>query len=246
VLIALIADVHANRQAFAACLEQARGRGAERFVLLGDFVGYGADPDWSVRTVMELVGHGAVALLGNHDSAVGDPRERMSQDAQTAIEWTRGQLGAAEREFLGALPLSFRDAERLYVHADASAPKRWLYVTSREDAYRSMAATDARVTICGHVHEPAMYSLSAVAKMTAFRPVTGVAVPLLARYRWHVVLGSAGQPRDGNPAASFAMLDTTRQEITFCRAPYDVEAAAAAIRANGLPVSLAERLIEGR
>jgi diadenosine tetraphosphatase ApaH/serine/threonine PP2A family protein phosphatase len=246
VLIALIADVHANRQAFAACLKQARELGAEHIVLLGDYVGYGADPEWAVRTVMELVSQGAVALIGNHDSAVGDRGERMSRDAQTAIEWTRGQLGAVEREFLGRLPLTFREGERLYVHSEASAPKRWLYVTSPEDAYRSMAATDARVTFCGHVHEPAMYSLSVVEKMTAFRPVTGVAVPLLARHRWLVVLGSAGQPRDGNPAASFAMLDTSRQEITFRRAAYDVEAAAAAIRANGLPVSLAERLVEGR
>ena len=245
-LIALIADIHANRQALTACLAQARAAGAERIVLLGDYVGYGADPDWAVQTVMELVAQGAVALLGNHDSAVDDRRERMNHDAQVAIEWTRGQLGVAERDFLGALPLSFRDGERLFVHADASAPKRWLYVTSPEEAYRSMAATDARVTFCGHVHEPAIYAFSVVAKMTSFRPVTGVAVPLLARHRWHVVLGSAGQPRDGNPAASFAMLDTVRQEITFCRAPYDVEAAAAAIRANGLPVSLAERLIEGR
>jgi diadenosine tetraphosphatase ApaH/serine/threonine PP2A family protein phosphatase len=246
VLIALIADIHANRQAFTACLEQALRMDAERIVLLGDYVGYGADPDWSVRTVMELVSQGAVALLGNHDSAVGDHRERMNHDAQTAIEWTRGQLGAAEREFLANLPLAFRDGERLYVHSEASAPRRWLYVLSPEAAYRSMAATDARVTFCGHVHEPAMYGLSVVEKMTAFRPVTGVTVPLLARHRWLVVLGSAGQPRDGNSAASFAMLDTSRQEITFCRAPYDVEAAAAAIRANGLPVSLAERLIEGR
>ena len=245
-LIALIADIHANRQAFTACLKQARALGAEHIVLLGDYVGYGADPEWTVRTVMELMSQGAVALIGNHDSAVDDRRERMNRDAQTAIEWTRGQLGAVEREFLGSLPLSFRDGDRLYVHSEASAPKRWLYVTTPEDAYRSMAATDARVTFCGHVHEPAMYSLSVVAKMTAFRPVTGVAVPLLARHRWLVVLGSAGQPRDGKPAASFAMLDTGRQEITFRRAPYDVEAAAAAIRANGLPVSLAERLIEGR
>ena len=94
------------------------------------------------------------------------------------------------------------------MHSEASAPKRWLYITSLEAAYRSMSATDARVTFCGHVHEPAMYSLSVVEKMTAFRPVTDVAVPLLARHRWLVVLGSVGQPRDGNTAASFAMLDT--------------------------------------
>lgn len=245
-LIALIADIHANKQAFIACLERARELGAERIVLLGDYVGYGADPEWAVRTVMRLVEDGAVALIGNHDHAVSDTRDRMTMNAQIAIEWTRRQIGAAERQFLAALPLTVRDGERLYVHAEASAPQRWTYVMSPQDAYRSLAATDARVVICGHVHEPAIYALSAVGKITAFRPVTGVAVPLLARHRWHVVLGSAGQPRDGNPAACFAMLDTDRQEITFCRAAYDVEAAAAAIRDNGLPLALAERLTVGR
>ena len=243
--IAFIADIHANRQAFAACLKEARMLGAERFVLLGDYVGYGADPEWCVQTVRELVRAGAIALRGNHDAAIGDPGERMNPEAETAIEWTRCQLGAPERDFLAGLPLAMREGERLYVHADASAPERWRYVTAPEEAYRSMAATDARLTFCAHVHMPAIYSLSVVAKMTAFRPVTGVPVPLLARRRWLVVVGSAGQPRDGNPAGSFAMLDTERAEVTFCRAPYDVEAAAAAIRANALPEAFAERLRVG-
>ena len=93
-LIALFADIHANRQAFSACLAQARDQGAERIVLLGDYVGYGADPEWAVTTVMELVDKGAVAVLGNHDSAVANPREQMNLEAQIAIEWTRGVLGA--------------------------------------------------------------------------------------------------------------------------------------------------------
>lgn len=245
-LIAFIADVHANRPAFSACLEQARARGAERIVLLGDYVGYGADAEWAVHTVMDLVRKGALAIAGNHDSAVGDASERMIPEAQTVIEWTRGQLGAPERAFLAGLPLQAREDDRLYIHADASAPKRWLYVTCREEAYRSLAATDARITFCGHTHEPAIYSLSVMSKLTAFRPVTDVPVPLLARRRWLVVLGSAGQPRDGNPAASFALLDTQRNELTFCRAPYNVEEAAAAIRKAGLPASFADRLFEGR
>jgi diadenosine tetraphosphatase ApaH/serine/threonine PP2A family protein phosphatase len=245
-LIAFIADVHANRQAFSACLEQARARGAERIVLLGDYVGYGADPEWAVRTAMDLVGKGAVAVLGNHDCAVGDTSERMNPEAQIVMEWTRGQLGPAERAFLAGLPLQAREEDRLYVHAEASAPKRWLYVTSREEAYRSLAATDARLTFCGHTHEPAVYSLSVMSKITAFCPVTDVPVPLFARRRWLVVVGSAGQPRDGNPAASFAMFDTERREITFRRAPYHVDDAAAAIRANGLPECFADRLYEGR
>ncbi len=244
--IAVIADVHANRQAFAACLAEARTLGADRFVLLGDYVGYGGDPEWAVQTAMELVGQGALALQGNHDCAIANPRERMNPQAQIVIEWTRGRLGAAERDFLAQLPLTIREADCLYVHADASAPKRWLYVTSPEEACRSLSATDARLTFCGHVHMPAIYSLSVVSKMTSFRPVTGVPVPLLARRRWLVVVGSAGQPRDGNPAASFAMFDTERQDITFCRAPYNVDEAAEAIRRNGLPVTFAERLSAGR
>src|SRR6185312_14420303 len=96
-LIALFADIHANRQAFSACLDAARAAGAERIVLLGDYVGYGAEPEWAVATVADLVGGGAVAVLGNHDHAVGHPNDRMNKAAQIAIEWTRRELGAPAR-----------------------------------------------------------------------------------------------------------------------------------------------------
>ena len=92
-LIALFADIHANRQAFAACLAHARALPAQRIVLLGDYVGYGADPEWTVTTVMELIDKGAMAVRGNHDNAVGDPRETLNVEAQIAMEWTRGELG---------------------------------------------------------------------------------------------------------------------------------------------------------
>jgi diadenosine tetraphosphatase ApaH/serine/threonine PP2A family protein phosphatase len=246
VLIALLADIHANRQAFSACLAQARYQGAEQFVLLGDYVGYGADPEWTVTTVMELVDKGAVAVLGNHDSAVGNPREQMNLEAQIVIEWTRGELGASERQFLAHLPLTANEGERLFVHSEASNPAGWIYVMSTLEAARSITAASAQIGFCGHIHQPAVYSMSATAKMTAFTPTTGSAVPLLQGRRWLVVLGSVGQPRDGNPAASYAMLDTDKRELTYCRAPYDIEQAAAAIRKKGLPIWLANRLFLGR
>ena len=245
-LIAMFADIHANRQAFAACLAQARDFGAERNVLLGDYVGYGADPEWTVKTVMDLVDKGAVAVRGNHDNAVSDTREQLNVEAQIVIEWTRGELGSAERQFLEQLPLTRNDDDRLYVHADASSPKSWRYVMGIEDAARSMRATSLPITFCGHVHRPALYTMSATGKMTAFTPITGTAVQLLPSRRWLAVLGSVGQPRDGNPAASYAMLDTKRRELTFCRAPYDVEEAATQIRDKGLPTSLADRLLVGK
>ncbi len=104
-LLALFADIHANRQAFTACLDFARAHGAERIILLGDYVGYGADPEWTVETVMGLVEKGALAVRGNHDSAVGSPSESMNAEAQAAIEWTRGRLSAPQRRFLAELPL---------------------------------------------------------------------------------------------------------------------------------------------
>jgi len=246
VLIALLADIHANRQAFEACLAQARDFGAQRYALLGDFVGYGADPDWVVTTAMELVDKGAFAVLGNHDSAIGNPREQMNIEAKIAIEWTRGELGTEQRRFLAGLPLRINDGDRLYVHSDASNPASWHYVTSTVEASRSLAFDPALITFCGHVHRPAIYSMSPTAKMTAFTPITGVAVPLLQGRRWLAVLGSVGQPRDGNPAAAFAMFDTDKREMTYCRVPYDVEQAVAAIRKKGLPRWLADRLLVGQ
>ncbi len=207
-LLALFADVHANRQAFDACLEAARARGAERFILLGDFVGYGADPEWSVDTVMRLVEEGALAVSGNHDNAIANPSETMNEVAQAAIDWTRGRLSAAQRAFLAELPLTQGEDDRLYVHSEASSPARWRYVQSTADAARSIVATSAQVAFCGHIHRPALYSMSATAKMTSFVPTSGVGVQLLTGRRWLAVLGSVGQPRDGNPAACFATYDT--------------------------------------
>jgi diadenosine tetraphosphatase ApaH/serine/threonine PP2A family protein phosphatase len=246
VRLAIFADIHANRQAFSACLDAARARGAERIVCLGDVVGYGADPEWAVDTVMDLVANGAIAVIGNHDHAIGTPSENMNAAAQAAIEWTRGRLGAPQRRFLAELPLTRQEDDRLYVHSEASHPLQWRYVRSTPDAARSIEATDANVTFCGHIHQPALYSMSSAAKMTSFVPTSGVPVQLLGGRRWLAVLGSVGQPRDGNPAAAFAMLDTASREVTYCRVPYDVETAADRIRANGLPTWLADRLLLGK
>jgi diadenosine tetraphosphatase ApaH/serine/threonine PP2A family protein phosphatase len=215
-------------------------------ILLGDYVGYGADPEWTVETVMGLVENGAIAVRGNHDNAIGTPSESMNAEAQAAIEWTRGRLSTGQRRFLAELPLTLQDDDRLYVHSEASNPARWRYVQSTSDAARSIQATAARITFCGHIHQPALYSMSSAAKMTSFVPTSGVPVQLLSGRRWLAVLGSVGQPRDRDPAASFAMFDTDTGEISYCRVAYDVEAAAQRIRENGLPLWLADRLSIGR
>jgi diadenosine tetraphosphatase ApaH/serine/threonine PP2A family protein phosphatase len=246
VLLAVFADIHANRPAFAACLAAARARQVGRMILLGDYVGYGADPEWTVDTVIGLVENGAVAIRGNHDNAVLTASETMNAQAQVAVEWTRGKLSLAQRRFLGELPMTHEDDDRLYVHSEASNPSRWRYVQSTADAARSMIATKAQITFCGHIHRPALYSMSVTAKMTSFVPSADVPVQLLRGRQWLAVAGSVGQPRDGNPAASFVTYDTDSREIIYCRVPYDIDAAAQRIRDNGLPAWLADRLLMGR
>ena len=245
-LLAVFADIHANRYAFSACLDAARALGAERIIFLGDYVGYGGDPEWAVETVMGLVAEGAVAIRGNHDNAVLTASETMNAEAQAAIEWTRGRLSLAQRRFLGELPLSHQDEDRLYVHSEASSPPRWRYIQSSSDAARSMIATPAQLTFCGHIHRPLLYSMSVTAKMTSFVPMAEVPVRLSRGRQWLAVLGSVGQPRDGNPAAAFVTFDTVTRDITYCRVPYDIDAAAQQIRDNGLPLWLADRLSAGR
>lgn len=241
-----MADLHANREALEACLRDAKGRGAAKIVFLGDFVGYGADPVWVVDTVMGHVAKGASALMGNHDNAVSDLRDSLTADAQMAMSWTRGRLGSEAREFLASLPMRIEDETRLYVHANVQTDRRWLYIDDRNAATRALHARQAQAVFCGHVHIPAIYGITATDKIVTFQPVSDVAVPLSPQRRWLAVLGAVGQPRDGNPAASYALLDTKKSEITYLRVPYDIDATVTKIRNAGLPESLADRLRKGQ
>ena len=244
--VALFADIHGNREAFEACLDHAARQGAERQIFLGDMVGYGADPQWVVDTVMAAVARGAQALLGNHDDARKNGAPGVNGPAATAIAWTKSTLNGEAKEFLASLPLEIQEEDRLYVHADASAPAKWNYVLDSEGARKSLESTPAQVTICGHVHTPCLYGITATSKLMRFTPVPDVAVPLTKPRQWLAVLGAVGQPRDGNPAACYGLLDTAGQTLAWVRVPYDIKSAAGKIRAAGLPDSLATRLFEGR
>jgi len=244
-IIALLADIHGNREALSACLADAERRKVERYVFLGDLVGYGADPGWVTDRVMEYTTRGAIAVLGNHDAAAAGSAVSMNDTAAEAIEWTRRRLGSAQRNFLQSLPLTIENGERLYVHASADQPSRWPYVLDVRAARRSFDATRARQTYCGHVHVPALYFQSRSGKLSEFAPAPGIAVPLLPGRRWLAVIGAVGQPRDRNPAACYALLDVELDTLTFVRVPYDVESAARKIREGGLPPVLAARLEQG-
>lgn len=244
-MIALLADIHGNREALSACLADAVRRRADRYIFLGDLVGYGADPAWVVDLATDYAGRGAVVIRGNHDDAAAGAEVPMNETAAAAIEWTRRQLSAAQRGFLSSLPLSAEEDGRLYVHASANEPAEWHYILNANGARRSFEATPAQQIFCGHVHAPALYYLSRAASTAEFTPATGVALPLLAGRRWLAVLGAVGQPRDRNPAASYALLDESKNTLTYMRVAYDVASAARKIREAGLPAVLAARLEQG-
>jgi diadenosine tetraphosphatase ApaH/serine/threonine PP2A family protein phosphatase len=246
VLVALFADIHANREALAACLSDARRCGAERLVFLGDIVGYGADPAWCVDTVAGKVALGAACVRGNHDDAIGTPDPAMNPAAAKAIEWTRRQLDAPQRRFLAELPLTAVEGEALYVHANGWKPEDWGYVRTEVEAERSMRATSHRLTFCGHTHVPVLYHMASQKPAVSFLSQSGKGVPLFAPRRWLAVVGSVGQPRDGNPAACYGLFNTSPPGFTLQRVPYDAETAARKIRDAGLPESLADRLLRGR
>jgi diadenosine tetraphosphatase ApaH/serine/threonine PP2A family protein phosphatase len=244
--LALITDLHANREAVSAVMAHAQAQGTDRYAFLGDYVGYGAEPGWVVDLVREHVERGAIAVMGNHDEAVvAGPRPTMIADAREVVEWTRAHLSEEQLAFLAARPMSAIDGDILCVHANAYAPSEWGYIEGRTEAVRSLQACTQRYTFCGHVHEAHLFHLTAAGKAGDFDPTPGIAIPLSSQRRWLAIAGSVGQPRDGNPSASYAIFEPDTATLTFHRVAYDTQTAAAKVRAAGLPEALAQRLIDG-
>lgn len=244
--IALLADVHANLEALTACLEHARAAGVDLHAFLGDLVGYGADPVEVIETITAHARRGAIVIRGNHEQTILDARSsRMNREAEDAAEWTRARLARPHLEFLGALPLLARLGDAVFVHASAASPEEFTYVRDTFRAAESLRAARATYLLCGHVHEPALYCTVASGRVIAFTPTEDVPVSVPPHRQWLAIVGSVGQPRDGRPAACYGMLDLDRRTLTFHRVPYDWSAAAAKVRAAGLPEVLARRLERG-
>lgn len=240
-MLALLSDIHANLEALDACLKHARQGGATRYAFLGNLVGYGADPQRVVEIVMRYAEEGAVVVLGNHDAAVVKTEAGMTDTAAEARDWTRAAIDSAAMAWLGSLPLCVREERICFVHASAAAPGRWEYVDDARRALKSVDAAGTTYTFSGHVHEQALYFETGSGKMTKFVPVPGSAVPVPGHRRWLAIVGSAGQPRDGNPAAAYAIFNPPHETLTFQRVPYDHVTAARKLRAAGLPDLLSWR-----
>lgn len=242
VRIALLSDIHANLEALDACLRHAKQQAIGRIVFLGDLIGYGADPERVIERVGNLVAEGAIAIKGNHDEALSRLDPSLTAEALLAIDWTRVRLAPDQRAFIDGLPLIHHEHDACFVHASADAPHEWRYVNDDGAAARSIEAANAVWCLVGHVHDQMLYYQGAGRRLMAFAPSPGMPVPVGRHRRWLAVAGSVGQPRDGKTAAAYAVLDTRAASLTFFRVPYDHSAAAAKIRAAGLPERFALRL----
>lgn len=251
--LALISDVHANRQALEACLAHARQQGVTQWAFLGDLVGYGADPAAVLDQVMTLAAQGAWVLKGNHDVMALNPPPEQGSEATLGgqgAQWTHDQLSPVQRDFLHALPMTCSHEGLLLVHASADRPEAWRYVDSERAAGHcldtAMAQDMGSHVMVGHVHHQALYYQGAGRLLMKFEPQAGVAVPVSPHRPVVACVGSCGQPRDGDPRAMYALYDRTARKLTFHRVVYNHADAAAAIRQAGLPEFFAQRLERGR
>jgi diadenosine tetraphosphatase ApaH/serine/threonine PP2A family protein phosphatase len=241
--VAVISDIHANRHAFEATLEAIAASDAAELWCLGDLVGYGADPDACVELARE---HAAVCLAGNHDLAVtGEiPLDEFSRGASLAAQWTREVIAADNLDFLSSLsPIGQEGFVGLY-HASPRDPV-WEYVLSALLAELCLDEQPHRVCLVGHSHVALSFVRQEGELATGEPRREGTRLDIAAG-EWLLNPGSVGQPRDGDPRASWLLLDLDGLTASFERTDYDIAGAAGAIRAARLPDSLAERLEYGQ
>jgi predicted phosphodiesterase len=241
--VAVVSDIHGNKHAFEAVLDSIDASACEEMWCLGDLVGYGADPDACVELARR---HAALCLAGNHDLGVrGDlPLEEFSRGAALAAEWTRQAISPETSAYLAELePLKLEEEVGLY-HASPRDPV-WEYVLSPLQADLCLDVQRHRVCLIGHSHVALSFWRSEGAAATGATRTDGEELELTDG-EWLINPGSVGQPRDGDPRAAWLELDTEAWAALYRRVEYDIEGAAAAIRAARLPDSLAERLFYGQ
>jgi predicted phosphodiesterase len=241
--VAIVSDIHGNRQAFEAVLDEIGSSDCEELWCLGDLVGYGADPDACVQLASM---HASVCLAGNHDLGVcGElPLEQFSRGAALAAKWTQETIAPQTREFLDRLePLNLDEQVGLY-HASPRDPV-WEYVLSPLQAELCLDAQRHRVCLIGHSHIALSFSRRDGVPASGETRASDEQVEL-TEGDWLINPGSVGQPRDGDPRAAWLELDIDSWSVIYRRTEYDIIGAAAAIRAARLPDSLAERLAFGQ
>jgi predicted phosphodiesterase len=241
----VISDLHSNAAALRAVMKRVRRKKYDTVLCLGDFVGYGAEPNQIVDAVRAMRGR-KVFIRGNHDRVAAglDTADSFNQAARTSALWTREQLRATNKRFLENLtvgPLLHHDV--LLCHGSPYDEDE--YIFNVHHAAQILGTYKAPFIMFGHTHLPVIFSIDENHNVSGAAIGDERTIRLAPHLRYLINPGSVGQPRDRNPAASCVILDTDKRTVQFLRVPYDVAASQAQIRAAGLPEILAARLSVG-
>jgi len=237
----IFSDVHSNLEAFKSAVDWFRKQSIDRYVFLGDIVGYGANPCEVISLLKEL---NPIRVAGNHDWACAGKfnLDLFNSYAREAAIWTQNVLKESDKTFLKLALLIYEDEDFVCVHGSLCEPHRFSYVLNCSDAYLSFSASDKEVCFIGHSHRAGVYALN--------NDEVSYTIPtevfLESGIRYIVNAGSVGQPRDGDSRGCVCIYDSEKKMVVFCRFEYNVKKAADKILNAGLPPILAQRLYLGR
>lgn len=238
----IFGDIHGNLHALRAVLDAYEGERIDTYLCTGDLVGYGAFPTECIELTRDICAH---VVAGNHDFAVCGrlTLEFFNSYAKSAVLWTRETLSEKDLAYLRALPLMVRvDNDVTLAHATVYDAHAFDYIQTQYDAHLSLQELDTTCGFVGHSHIPITFALKNKVVSWTMEPT----IDLDTCEKVLVNVGSVGQPRDENPQAAYAILDTDERQITIKRVAYDVEGAVAAIAKYNLPDILGERLRLGK
>ena len=238
--IAIFGDIHANLEALETVFQDSQEQGCDQWVCLGDVVGYNANPVECLERVREL---GCPVVKGNHDEDAGGEHslEAMNPTAAEALEWTRQQLNAEQREWLRKLRMVRQVENFTIVHSTLDQPQSWGYVTNKFDAMSNFSYQFTHVCFHGHTHVPRIFVRS-----TRVKEAAADSVVIEEGMKYFINAGSVGQPRDGDWRACYCIYDLDTQTVNFRRLEYDLATTQQKILDANLPESLATRLADGR
>ncbi len=244
--LAVFSDIHANIEALQAVVDDFQKQHIDRYICLGDLIGYGPNPNECIDLVRSLPN--VVVILGNHDAAAtweATPYG-MSKSAQQVIFWSMETLTRENLSFIKDLEPTRVMGEMIFSHANPYNPKAWRYVNSRKYAARTFAQTGKRLAFIGHTHKPLVITRKNFFQISFEEPEPSSVYTVTSGSRQIFNCGSVGQPRDGRPLACYLIYDTRLQQLIYRRVAYDHRQTAAKIIAAGLPAYLAKRLATGR
>ena len=237
--LAIISDIHANREALDTVLASIENQSVDKIICLGDLVDYGVEPSYCIEKVRDIAN---VILYGNHDEAAATEISLhwFNREARKSVLWTREKLSDEEKEYLKTLELSHIEDSCLFVHSTPDPQDDWYYITNWFDAAEQFDNFDQNVCFLGHSHVPGFFSLNS--NQNEYREGK---IPLQMNDKIIINVGSVGQPRDRDPRACYVIADHENSTVEFIRVPYDVEKTANKISSEGVSYFHARRILLG-